>query len=538
MSQVRFPVFLVRLTILLLLATNIGSGAIPTAASVPDPPAEISITATGFVPAELTVTVGTPVDWVNATAQSHTLVSGSVRRLYLPLILCGVSAPNSYAEHPVAVERLLPAAEPLFRFTLAPGERFTYTFSAAGSYPYYLADDLRRTGAVIVQPAMIPPDPATVAPPLDPTVPTTLITATEFLYTGANPIQIGVTPGTIDPERVVVLRGRVLDRTGQPISGVTINVSGHPEYGQTLTRLDGGFDLAANGGARLLLQYAKSGLLPVQRRVLVPWQDYVWLPDVVLIARDSKVSAIDLSASGMKAAQGSPVSDADGARQPAVLFPAGTTVQVYNEDGTTRSVSTLHLHMTEFTVGDSGPRAMPGDLPANTGYTYALDLGVAEATTRIAGKDVLFSQPVVLYEKNFLDFPVGGSVPLGYYDGERGAWVPNDNGRVVKIISITAGKADLDTDGDGVADNDPALDITDAEPRAPGRPVQRRAGPVADAHPALFELGCQLAFWSRARLQAASDTHQPDRPAEKSLLQRTSQHGMRLDCRNPGPGVG
>ena len=362
-----------------------------------------------------------------------------------------------------AGERSQPAAEPLFRVTLAPGERFTYTFSAAGSYPYYLADDLRRTGVVIVQPAVIPPDPSTVAPPLDPTVPTTMITATEFLYTGPQPIQTGVTPGTMDPERVAVLRGRVLDRAGQPISGVTINVSGHPEYGQTLTRLDGGFDLAVNGGSALVVQYAKAGLLPAQRRVQVPWQDYVWLPDVVLIARDSKITAIDLAAPGMKAAQASPVSDADGARQPAVLFPAGITAQVYNEDGTTRSVSTLHLQMTEFTVGDSGPRAMPGELPARTGYTYALELGVEEATTRIAGKDVLFSQPVVLYEKNFLDFPVGGSVPLGYYDGERGAWVPNDNGRVVKIVSITAGKVDLDTDGDGVADNNPALGITDAE---------------------------------------------------------------------------
>ena len=463
MSQVRFPVFHVHLTILLLLATNIGSGAIPAAASIPDATAEISITATGFVPAELTITVGTPVDWVNATAQSHTLVSGSVRRLYLPLMLRGVSASHSYAEQPAAVECSLPAAEPLFRVTLAPGDRFTYTFSAAGSHPYYLANDLRRTGVVIVQPAVIPPDPSTVAPPLDPTVPTTIISATEFLYTGPQPIQTGVTPGTMDPGRVAVLRGRVLDRAGQPISGVTINVPGHPEYGQTLTRLDGGFDLAVNGGSALVVQYTKAGLLPAQRRVQVPWQDYVWLLDVVLIARDSKISAIDLTAPGMKAAQGSPVSDTDGARQPAVLFPAGLTAQVYNPDGSTRSASTLHVQMTEFTIGDSGPRAMPGELPPVTGYTYALELGVQEATTRIAGKDVLFSQPVVLYEKNFLNFPVGGSVPLGYYDGERGSWVPNDDGRVVKIVSITAGKADLDTDGDGVADNDPALGITDAE---------------------------------------------------------------------------
>ena len=470
MYRARLIIPLVRLvTILSLLVTSSGPKVAAAATSVADSAADISITATGFQPADLTVTAGTPVVWVNRTSKSHTLASGEVRRLYMPLILRGVSrsltstasAPNTAQS--AVYEPMQPAAEPLFRVSLAPGEPFTYTYAVAGIYPHYLADDLRFTGRVVVQPPAIPPDPSTVAPPLDPTVPTTIITATKFLYTGPQPIQTGVAPGTMDPKRVAVLRGRVLDRAGQPISGVTINVSGHPEYGQTLTRLDGGFDLAVNGGARLLVHYGKNGLLSVQRHVQVPWQDYVWLPDVVLIARDSKVTAIDLAAPGMKATQGSPVSDTDGARQSTVLFPAGVTAQVYNADGSTRSVSALHVQMTEFTVGDAGPRAMPGELPAVTGYTYAIELAAAEAGVKIAGKDVLFSQPVVFYEKNFLDFPVGGSVPLGYYDGERGAWVPNDNGRVVKIVSITAGKANLDTDGDGVADNNPALGITDAE---------------------------------------------------------------------------
>lgn len=40
----------------------------------------------------------------------------------------------------------------------------------------------------------LPPDPETVAPPIDPTVATTTYAATEFLYTGSNPIQTGVAP--------------------------------------------------------------------------------------------------------------------------------------------------------------------------------------------------------------------------------------------------------------------------------------------------------------------------------------------------------
>lgn len=107
----------------------------------------------------------------------------------------------------------------------------------------------------------LPPDPATVAPPLDNTVATTLQAATEFLYTGANPIQTGVAVGTIDLVRVSVLRGKVLTRAGQPLPGVQITILNHPEFGQTLSRADGMFDMAVNGGGYLTVNYAKDGYL-------------------------------------------------------------------------------------------------------------------------------------------------------------------------------------------------------------------------------------------------------------------------------------
>ena len=56
---------------------------------------------------------------------------------------------------------------------------------------------------------------------------------------------------------------------------------------------------------------------------------------------------------------------------------------------------------------------------------------------------VKFAKPVVMWVDNFLGFPVGGVVPVGYYDRDRGLWVPADNGRVVRL---------LDRDGDGVVD--------------------------------------------------------------------------------------
>jgi len=474
----RLPFFQM-IVILSLLASAGGMAAhlpSPDTASTHGPVAAsamISITPTGFDPDVSPITLGTPVEWINQTSQTHTLASGVARLAYLPQVMSGNTPP--LRTNPVTEKALTSAASPAppqsvktvsqqeFLITLQPGETFTHIFTTVGSYPYYLLDNPVYTGVVIVQPGALPPDPATIAPPLDATVATTMIAATEFLYSGLNPIQTGVEPGAIDPKRVTVLRGRVLDRAATPIAGVTISILHHPELGQTLSRLDGYFDMVVNGGEMLAVEYARESLLPVQRLIQVPWQDYVWAPDVVMIARSAEVDRIDLTAPGMQAAQGPVASDADGARQPAVLFPEGTQALIYNPDGSTRAVSSLNVRMTEYTIGDSGPQAMPAELPAVTGYTYAVELAADEASTRIAGKDVLFNQPVIIYEKNFLNFPTGGIAPVGYYDNERTAWVPNDNGRVVEIVSITDGKANLDTDGDGLTDNDPALGITEAE---------------------------------------------------------------------------
>ncbi len=94
----------------------------------------------------------------------------------------------------------------------------------------------------------LPPDPATIAPPVDQTVATDIASATSFLYTGLNPIQTGVAPATIETKRAAVLRGKVMDINNNPLPGVTISVLSHPEFGQTLSRADGMFDMAVNGG--------------------------------------------------------------------------------------------------------------------------------------------------------------------------------------------------------------------------------------------------------------------------------------------------
>ncbi len=312
----------------------------------------------------------------------------------------------------------------------------------------------------------LPPDPASVAPPVDPTVSTTMLDATAFLYTGVGPIQSSVAPGTIELVRAAVVRGTVRDRAGFPIPGITVTILDHPEFGQTLTRPDGMFDLAVNGGGPLTVSYKRAGFIPAQRQVHVPWQDYVVAPDVVMIPRDPNVATVDLaSATTIQVARGSVVTDSDGTRQATLLFTPGMQATMTLPDGTTQPLTTLHVRATEFTVGDTGPQAMPAELPPTSAYTYAVEYSVDEAIAADA-QSVTFSVPVISYNEDFLGMPIGTPVPTGFYDASRGQWVAVDSGRVIEIVSETAGLADLDIDAVPGADSAAALaqiGITDDE---------------------------------------------------------------------------
>jgi len=312
----------------------------------------------------------------------------------------------------------------------------------------------------------VPVDPQTIAPALDTTVTTTVAASTSFLYTGTDPIQTGVPTGTIEVRRAAVVRGLATDRTNQPLSGVKITIKDHPEFGQTYTRSDGMFDMAVNGGGSLTVAYEKTGYFPAHRQITVPWQDYAWLPDVVLIPVDTQVTTVNFSSSAqMQVHQGTVVTDTTGTRQATLLFSSGTTAQMVMSDGSTQSAASLNIRATEYTVGTNGPKTMPASLPAASGYTYAVELSADEAIAAGA-KQITFSQPVYVYVDNFIGFPTGETVPSGYYDRDKGQWIPSQNGRVIKILSITGGLADIDTDGTGQAGDATklaALAITDTE---------------------------------------------------------------------------
>lgn len=297
-------------------------------------------------------------------------------------------------------------------------------------------------------------------------MPTDFGESVEFIFNDYDPIQTGVVSGTIDLDRVAVLRGKLLSRGGAALSGATISILNHPEFGQTLSRADGMFDLAVNGGGSLTVSYVKIGYLTVQRQIVAPWQDFSLLPDVVMIQADSQATTVNLTTlTQIKEARGSVVHDADGTRQATLLFQPGTAASMVLPGGITRTLSTMTVRASEYTVGLEGPKSMPAALPPTSGYTYAVEFSVDEANA-VAATDVRFTKPVIFHLDNFLDFPVGGIVPVGYYDRSSGQWVPADNGRIIKILSISGDMAVMDIDGSGNPASSAALaalGVTDAE---------------------------------------------------------------------------
>ncbi len=304
----------------------------------------------------------------------------------------------------------------------------------------------------------LPPDPALVANVVNRAEVTTIGANTAFLYSGTTPIQTGVAASTINPVRAAVVRGRVLDKTFAPLGGSTVTILNHPELGQTVSREDGGYDLAVNGGGPLTVSFVKDGYFPAQRAADVSWQDYTTLDDVILLQPDPAVTVVDLTSPTPPVARGSVVSDADGPRQATLIFKPGNTATLTLPDGSTQSLTSLSVRATEYTVGDSGNLSMPAQLPPASQYTYAVQISADEQLAAGPGAQVTVSQPVPFYVENFLHVPVGTAVPVGGYDATAGTWMPQPNGIALKVLGKDAtGRALVDITGDGQADPPSAL---------------------------------------------------------------------------------
>ncbi|PKN43979.1 MAG: hypothetical protein CVU63_11585 [Deltaproteobacteria bacterium HGW-Deltaproteobacteria-20] len=106
------------------------------------------------------------------------------------------------------------------------------------------------------------------------------------------------------------------------------------------------------------------------------------------------------------------MTDNEGSRRETLLVLPGTQATLVMPDGAEQPVDALRVHVTEYTVGERGPDAMPAELPPTTGYTYAVEY-TAEEAVAAGAKTVEFDPPLISYVENFLGFPVGTGVRCG-----------------------------------------------------------------------------------------------------------------------------
>ncbi|MFN2442537.1 MAG: hypothetical protein ABR517_07625, partial [Thermoanaerobaculia bacterium] len=384
-------------------------------------------------------------------------------------------------------------------------------------------------------PESLPPDPSTIAPPIDSTRPSSFADSVGFLYEGELPVQTDVMPGVIDSRRVSVIRGRVLSSEGSGLPGVTLSVVGHPELGRTLSRQDGRFDLAVNGGGRVVITFAKSGFIAAQRTIDSAWNRYELLEDIMLVPYDPVVTEIHFGAgSSTQVARGSIVTDDDGPRQATMIFAPGTSAYMILPDGTRQEASALSIRATEYTVGPEGHLKMPAELPPQSAYTYCVELSADEAVEANAA-GVEFSVPVAFYVTNFLDFPVGEPVPIGYYDRMRAAWVPMPNGRIIKILTVEGGSVLIDATGDDVTDDPAGLGIGLDELQrlsslfVAGQTVWR----VAVDHFSPLDLNWPISF-TLAAPEGASKPNQPTPKGEIKPDETCKASGSVIECQAQG----
>jgi RHS repeat-associated protein len=261
-------------------------------------------------------------------------------------------------------------------------------------------------------------------------------------------IPVDATVSSYASTRFSLITGQVNSIDGFPLSDVSVSVHSHPEYGTAFTDSDGQFSIPVNGGTRMTILYQKPGWLTAQRKTYVSWNDIAIAETIQMIPEDpaATIVSFDANPDTVMTHQSTPVLDEYGERSCSTVFTGDNQAYLVDEDGNdVYELTTITTRATEFTTMDS----MPAILPPNSAYTYCVELS-ADGAQRVR-----FNKPVIMWIDNFLEFDVGEIVPVGYYDRDRGVWVPSDNGVVVRLLDIDAdGIVDaMDADGDDLPDD-------------------------------------------------------------------------------------
>ncbi len=417
----------------------------------------ISHTYSDFGTFQVQLTVTDNGGLTSISSQTITLIRPNLP----PLADIKTTATSGVAPHLVvfdARESTDPDGDPLtFDWNFGDGQTATgayasHQFQQAGSYQVTLrvrdsqnAESTQNID-ITVEDIILPPDPATVAPPIAFNGASLAQESLSFLYEGPTPIQTDVQPEAIDQKRASLYRGRILKSNGDPLSGVEVSALYQNQVGKTLSRADGMFDLVVNGGGRVILNFSRAGYFPAQRSVESQWGEMTSIEDLYLKALDPVVTPVRMNSAQPQVARGSVETDASGSRQGTFIIPSQTTATAVLPGGGSVSLSDLSLRITEYTVGENGLQTMPAALPPLTAYTYAAEFSADEAIA-IGASRINFNKPLLYYLDNFLDLPVGFFVPAGYYEHSKQQWTASTDGVIMKIIGIEDDRAILSFDG-------------------------------------------------------------------------------------------
>ncbi|MGD9301849.1 MAG: sugar-binding protein, partial [Desulfobacterales bacterium] len=212
--------------------------------------------------------------------------------------------------------------------------------------------------------------------------------------------------------------------------------------------------------------------------VYVPWNEIAISETIQMIAEDPVSTTITFTGdtNTVVTHQSTTVTDEFGSRSASMVFTGDNHAYLVDENGNdVMELATITTRATEYKT----PESMPAKLPPTSAYTYCVELAVDGA------QRVRFDKPVTIWVDNFLGFEVGIAAPVGFYNRDLGVWVPEENGRVVKLLDMDSDNVvdALDTDGDDQPDDlntngsfkDEVQGLQDAQKYQPGATFWRVA---------------------------------------------------------------
>ncbi|XP_066213133.1 teneurin-1 isoform X1 [Saccopteryx leptura] len=100
---------------------------------------------------------------------------------------------------------------------------------------------------------------------------------------------------SFDSRRACVIRGQVVAVDGTPLVGVNVSFLHHSDYGFTISRQDGSFDLVAVGGISVILIFDRSPFLSEKRTLWLPWNQFIVVEKVTMQRVVSDLPSCDIS---------------------------------------------------------------------------------------------------------------------------------------------------------------------------------------------------------------------------------------------------